>query len=146
MNQFLHDALNVETPGKVFGLLGAAMFSLAFMVAVSMSDASFSQTYTQLSDPFSMENVVAAIDTGAANYSKFVQATMVEPAQETYAVYASNISWLAEESGVAYALGFEDSNSSNAQYAGRVAGASIQNSEYKSEGGLMDSIYKMLIE
>ncbi|MBL8029848.1 MAG: hypothetical protein JNN11_01225 [Candidatus Doudnabacteria bacterium] len=146
MNQFLHDALNVETPGKVFGLLGAAMFSLAFMVAVSMSDASFSQTYTQLSDPFSMENVVAAIDNGAVNYSKFVQATIVEPAEETYAVYASNISWLAEESGMAYALGFEDSALETPSYTGRVAGASIQSSQYKEEGGLMDSIYKLLIE
>lgn len=145
MNQLLNNALTVETPGKIMGLVGAAMFSLAFMLAVSVSDASFTQTYSSISDPFSMENVVATIDNAAANYDKFLYANLFQPAEETYQVYADNISWVADNSGVTYALGFSEQPAKTS--VGKVAGASTlrYNTESKS-GGVLNLIYEAITQ
>lgn len=143
-------ALTDETPGKVMALVGTAMFSLAFMLSVSVSNASFTQTYEPVSDPFSMQNVVATIDNVAGSYSSFLATYLFEPAYETYAIHTQNLGWVMEESGLAYALGFESSSEAPAISSGRVAGASTSNIYYyeypvkQESAGVLDVVFSVL--
>jgi hypothetical protein len=144
MNETINNALTQETPGKVMALLGTAMFSLAFLFTVVSTDSSFSGTPLAVNDPFSIENVVATIDSAAASYDKFLYANLVQPAEETYSLYADNISWLADNSGVTYALGFSETETVS-QTTGQVAGATTYN--YKQANtGVLDVIYQVLTQ
>jgi hypothetical protein len=144
MNETISNALTQESPGKVMALLGTAMFSLAFLFAVVSTDSSFSGTSVAVNDPFSIENVVATIDSAAASYDKFLYANLFQPAEETYALYSDNLAWLADNSGLTYALGFNDTKAVS-QTTGQVAGATTYKYQ-QSNTGLLDVIYQVLTQ
>ncbi len=126
MQNYLSQSLVEETPAKVVSLLAAAMLSLAFLLTVSVSNASFAGTAQALPNPFAPEKVVAVIDTAAASYSSFLSANFIQPLTSSYKVYGENLSWLMQESGIAYALGIDGLfESQSASASGQVAGAFI---------------------
>ena len=145
MNQIINSALTQETPGKVMGLLGAAMFSLAFMLSVSLSNASFSGMQQPLPDTFSMENVSTAVDFAAAGYSHFLAVNLFDPARQTYAIYSDNIGWVADNSGINYALGLDSQSQNKTVSLERVAGATTYRYT-DSSGGILDGLYNALIK
>ena len=105
-----------ETPAKVMGLLGVSLFSLAFLFAVSLTNASFRGTETQLPSPFSPDKVVAllnhdpfgpehvmpGLDKVASSYSNFVHQNVTGPAQESFAFmdysFQQNYAWVMDNS------------------------------------------------
>ena len=133
-----------ETPGKIMGLMGVALFSLAFLFAVSSTDASFAGTKTAVYDPFSEQSILAALDSTAASYSNFLNANFVAPLMADYQVYGDNLSFAFKESGLAYALGVEGLMQETHASEGQVAGAYIASPEYASQGG-MSSVYSMIL-
>lgn len=141
----MNQVLTRETPGKVFSLLGVALFSLAFLFTVSSTDASFAGTKAQVYNPFSTENVVAVIDQAAASYSQFLSANFIQPLMADYSVYGENLAFAFKESGMAYAFGVEGlmDKTQAAPAEGQVAGAHIVNPEYRQEG--MSSVYSMIL-
>ena len=141
--------LTEETPGKVMGLVGASLFSLALMLGVSMTDASFSGTQMALVDPFAPEKIMAVVDTAAASYSNLLTINFIQPLVADYKIYGENLSWLAEESGIAYAMGFESVDSQNASVAlvslePRVAGV-YSKKQVKRPSLSIDTLYSILI-
>ncbi len=138
--------LTEETPGKVMGLLGASLFSLALMLGVSLTNASFTGTQTPLVDPFSTQNVVAVVDQASASYSKLLTVNFIQPLTQQYGLYAENIQWLSEQSGVTYALGLEGLNSqvASASLKPEVAGAYTEK-EQGGQGFGIDALYSLLI-
>ncbi len=66
-----------ETPAKIFSLLGAAMFSMFLLFAVSATNASFDRTETALPDMFNPSSVMAVLDSISNSYSKFAQANLL---------------------------------------------------------------------
>lgn len=81
-----------ESPHKVLGLLSAALLSMSFLFAVTVTNASFSRTEQQLPDVFGPQNVMSVLDSAANNYSKFVAAYLVQPAQSDLAYLVSSVS------------------------------------------------------
>lgn len=146
MNQFLHEALTEETPGKVMGLLGAALFSLALMLGVSMSDMSFNKMYSPIPDPFGPSSVISAFDHFSAGYSSLVNENFLQPLAQDYKVYADNLGFIAQESGLAYFFGFDEGDTTPV-YASRpqVAGARIVN-EAVEVGFSVNTLYDILIK
>jgi hypothetical protein len=83
-----------ETPVKVMGFLSASLLSLAFLFAVTVTDASFSGTATALpqgpfdpgkvvsvlqADPFGPDHLMAVLDNVSSGYTKFLTAYLFEP-------------------------------------------------------------------
>ncbi len=139
-----------ESPEKVFSLLIASLFSMAFLFAVTTTDASFAGAQTQAYDLFAPQRVVSVLDSAAASYSKFISNNFLQPLTADYTVYADNRAWILKESGVTYALGIDQLTNGkpvNEVSSGQVAGASIVKQEsYSSGEGLgIDSIYSLLI-
>ena len=89
--------LTEETPGKVMGLLGTAVASMFFLFAVTTTNASFSQTEKSFPTAFNPNQVVATLDNVASDYSKFFSANLVEPAQDSYAVFQYNLAYVIDE-------------------------------------------------
>ncbi len=139
-----------ETPEKVLSLVGAALFSFAFLFAVSATDASLAGTYASIPDPFSPEKVVAVVDNVAQSYSNFLSANFIQPLAVDYKVYGENLVWLAQQSGVVKFLGLERSEVSLAYkqpvavLQGKVAGAMIF-APRSNSGFSVDDIYGLLI-
>ena len=79
-------------------LVGAALFSMAFLFAVTATDSSFSGTSSSISayDIFAPQKVVAVIDNGAKGYSDFLAANLFGPAQESYALAAENFAYIGD--------------------------------------------------
>ena len=147
MEKAISQALTVETPGKVIGLLSVALFSAGLMFAVSASNASFQGSEFALYDPFAPEKVVAAIDTVASAYSKVLSANFIQPLSAEYKIYGENLAWLLDQNGLVYALGFSQTPLDTYEELGQVAGAYEENN-YSDESGSfgIDSLYSMLIE
>jgi hypothetical protein len=95
-----------ETPGKVMGFLGAALLSMSFLFAVTVTNMPMNgqaensvpdlfgpeHVVSMLgSDPFSPENVAHAIDTAASGYSKFLARYLVEPAETDLAFLSESV-------------------------------------------------------
>ena len=141
------DALVRETPGKVVSLLTASLFSLAFMFAVSATDASFVGSKVALADPFAPEKVMAVIDSTASSYSQFLSANFLQPLASDYRVYGDNLAYVFKESGMAYALGIEKvaAGDGQTQSQPKVAGTFTQKTEYHSGGFGIDTLYSVLI-
>jgi len=139
----MNQILTQETPGKVMGLMGVALFSLAFLFAVSATDASFSGTTAPVYNPFSTENIVSVLDETAASYTQFMEKNFIQPLMADYSVYGENLSFLFKESGLAYALGVEGLTLETHASEGQVAGAYIASPEYRAEG--MSSVYSMIL-
>lgn len=95
-----------ETPGKVLGFTTGALFSMALLFAVSLSNASFRGTEYVLANPFAPKNVVSVIDAVVAGYSSAVMA-FTQPAREAIAIHVSGIKWIVDEAAppIAQALG-----------------------------------------
>jgi hypothetical protein len=118
----MNKALIHETPVKVMALLGTALFSLAFMFGVSVTNASFDKMETPIADPFSAQRIVSVIDNAASGYSKLLSANFINPLVSDYKIYGENLAWIAKESRLSYYMGLEGyTGPKNAQ--GKVAGA-----------------------
>lgn len=139
----MEKVLTQETPAKIMSLLGVAVFSLSFLFTVSATDASFSGTRAPVYNPFSTENVVAAIDQAAASYSQFMDTNFIQPLMADYSVYGENLAFAFKESGLAYALGVESLVGQPQVSEGQVAGAYIASPEYRQGG--MSSVYSMIL-
>jgi hypothetical protein len=135
-----------ETPGKVMGLLGAALFSVAFLFAVSASNASFESNQFALPDPFAPGKVVSAIDHMAASYSKMLT-NFAQPMQESFAVHVDQAKWILNEAStpLVRTLGLEGSISSGsvAEPQAQVAGAFKIAGNYESIS--VDTLYNLLL-
>jgi len=110
-----------ETPAKVMTLLCVAMASLAFLFVVSATDASFTGTPVSVPSP-SPDKVMAVLDSASAGYSRFLQANLFTPVEQSVAMTTDNVSWIA--SNAAVALGVQN-DSQTAPVVSRVAGAHI---------------------
>lgn len=118
--------LTQETPAKVMSLVGSALFSLAFLFSVTVTNASFSGVSSEVNlaayDYFGPTKVVAVIDNLSSGYSKFLDANLFLPAQATYAFVADSASYVAENARYSIAMqtgwGIESQTS-------QVAGASV---------------------
>lgn len=87
-----------ETPGKVMGLLTAALASMAFLFIVSATNASFEGTLSNVPDPFSQQNVVAVLDGVSHGYSNFLDSNLLQPAQNDIAFFKYNLNWVVDNS------------------------------------------------
>ncbi len=138
-------AMTQETPLKVLLLTGTALFSLAFMFAVSATDASFSGTRQALPDPFASASVVAAVDQAAAGYSQFLTANFIEPVASQYSVYADNIAWISQEVSSPHAAQGLAAVPVNAA-EGQVAGDFVNKADQADNVGFgIDQLYSLLI-
>ena len=79
-------AMTQETPGKVMSLLGAALFSMAFLVSVAYTNASFTQTEIAMPSPFDPGSVVSGIDQIASSYSNFLYANVIDSVSQDFAL------------------------------------------------------------
>ncbi len=143
----MYDFLIKETPSKVMGLLGTALFSMAFLFAVSLSGAQLSGTLeASLPDPFAPEKVMAVVDSFAAGYSGVVMG-FAEPARQAVAEHTEAIAWAIEEASVPLVrvLGLESLVEYNNQP--QVAGLSTEaNSGFMGYGSLsVDHLYSLLL-
>ena len=80
-----------ETPGKVMGLVGACMFSMLFLFAVSITNQSFTNSEFSFPNPFSPENVVAVLDSTAHSYGIFVADNFTGPLNNDLASLNYNV-------------------------------------------------------
>lgn len=80
-----------ESPQKVLSLLGVALVSMSFLFAVTITNASFTKTEMPLPDVFGPQNVVSVLDGAANDYSNFVTAYLVQPAQSDLAYFVSSV-------------------------------------------------------
>ncbi len=150
---FMQEFLIEETPGKVMGLLGAALFSMAFLFAVSVSGAQLSgNVEVALPDPFASSKIVAAIDNLAASYANGLMA-FTGPAREAFVAHTEAVEWvMAEASGpIVVALGLESLANPYAQDSAQVAGAftSKPANNLKVSGGFgsfsVDHLFGLLV-
>jgi hypothetical protein len=128
-----------ETPAKVFSLLGAALFSMALLFSVTLSNASFDKVYSPLPDIGSPTQVVSMLDYASNGYSKFVYANLITPAKYTFAFMGDNAAYAAQNAGsqILQMAGLEGS-SQLVVLRPQVAGASIKavpGNLYSSSGG-----------
>src|SRR5436190_1114124 len=116
-----------ETPGKVFSLLGAAMFSMFLLFGVSVSNASFNRTEVNVPDLFGPSNVVSVLDNVSNSYSNFLAENLFQPAEQSLAIAQYNINYLIDESGpsILAITGF-DTQVNPESSAPQVAGAFTQ--------------------
>src|SRR3989344_3959818 len=107
MENFLVD----DTPEKIVGFTTAALFSMAFLFSVSVSNASFERAEYSLPDPFAPANVVSVIDRAAASYSNALM-EFVEPTRQAFSVHMEQISWIGDEASgpIAQFLDLEEYN------------------------------------
>ncbi len=138
--------LTHETPGKVFSLLGIAIFSMAFLFSVNVTDAGFNGTHSPLPDPFSPDRVMAVLDTSSHAYSMFLNANLFAPLQQNYALVSDNSVFVAQSTGQELASLFGSSQApattavAQAAPAGQVAGAHTNQPARYQNPGLMDLI------
>lgn len=133
-----------DTPAKVLGFSFAAIFSMAFLFAVSASNASFQGSEYSLPNPFAPGKVVSVIDRAAASYSG-VLADFTQPARAALAVHVQEMKWIMDEAAepLASALGLEGPAVPSKEAPSKVAGAfTIAGS---SDAFSVDTLYEMLI-
>ena len=85
-----------ETPAKVLSLLGVSLASMFFLFAVAFTSASFEKQQFAFPDPFNPSRVLATLDQSANSYSRFVAVNMVQPAQESYAVWQDTVAYVID--------------------------------------------------
>lgn len=145
-----------ETPAKIFSLLGVAMTSMFFLFAVTVTNASFTQTEKPFPVAFNPEQVVAVLDNSANSYSKFIDENLVRPQKQSFAILQYNVNYVIDEAGpsiLAYTglTALADIDSIPAQAASpKVAGAftkvaARQSLHPRIRGFSIDSIYSLLI-
>jgi len=146
-----------ETPGKILGLLGASLASMAFLLMVTATNASFQGSPVSVPDPFGSQNVVAIIDSTAHGYSNFLSANLFQSIQNDIGVFAYNANWVIDNSdnSIVAMLGLQTlANPYGVTPVGTsptVAGAYTSDpsatlaSSETAEGFSLNSIYRMLI-
>ncbi len=141
-----------ETPAKVMGLLAVALSSMFFLLAVTVTNANFTQTQNTFPDPFGPAKVMAMVDNVSNGYSNFLSTNLFEPAQNSYAIYQYNLKYIIDNAGpsIVAITGLQSvAYNSYAAPTPQVLGASTQsaNSYYSSSGGgfSIDSLYALLI-
>lgn len=142
----LETALTHETPGKILGLMLSALASMMFLALISFTNASLEGTRETFPDPFSQNNVVSFVDNMAASYSKFAEATLINPVRQDFAMYKENFDWVMDNSDVAIvnSLGLQSFASVTTKEASvvshkpQVAGAYIA---AQDEYSLLDKLY-----
>jgi hypothetical protein len=150
-----YNLMTEETPAKVLGLLGVALTSMFFLFTVTVSNANFTQTQNAFPDPFSPAKVMAFLDNTSNSYSNFVNANLVQPAQNDYAIYQYNLKYVIDEAGpsiLAYTglSSYAENTAYQAQATPQVAGAftsqQMATSRQPDSGGFsIDTIYNALI-
>ena len=140
----MQQLLMQETPGKVMGLLGATLFSMALLFSVSLSNASFVSSEYALPDPFAPQKVVSVIDGFAASYSHSL-ANFAAPAKNAMAIHAEGVKWVMAEASnsIVNDLGLNALAAEQAPTAQKVAGAFVVKGEYKSLS--VDTLYGVLV-
>jgi hypothetical protein len=125
-----------ETPEKVLSLLGAALVSMAFLFAVTVSNASFTQVYNPPPDIFGPAKVMAVLDSVSNSYSNFVYAQFVRPEAPEYAMAWDNLAFVGQGAGsqIAGALGLGNVGSPVSQVAG-ASTVDVISKYYPSSGG-----------
>ena len=142
-----------ETPAKVVSLLGVALTSMFFLFTVSVTNANFSQTEKSFPDVFNPGNVVAFLDNTASSYSNFIDANLIEPQKQSYAILEYNVNYIIDEAGPSILAftglsGLAEVDQSPA--VPKVAGASTQGHEVISYESLgvgfsVDTLYGLLL-
>ena len=139
--------LTQETPGKILSLLGAAMFSMFFLFAVSATNASFSGTETAMPDTLAPENVVAVLDSLSSSYSNFL-IDISAPARDSLAMVSDNVNFVIDEDGptILAVTGF---SALVDEPTPQVAGAYIEAPTFRSNGSAgpgfnIDTVYSVL--
>lgn len=109
-----------ETPTKVVSLLSAALASLALLFMVTATNASFTGTLSQVSDPFGPQKVVSVLDNTAASYSHFLAINLFNPVKSDYAMASDNLAWIGSNAtdGLAMALNIQPKQPGQPQVAG----------------------------
>lgn len=137
-----------ETPGKVLGFTGAALFSMALLFSVSASNASFGGVEHSLPDPFAPQKVVSAIDSAAAGYSQALL-SFLEPARGAVALHLEQINWVAGQAFQPLAQFSDLENAPSPQIAGAfilTEAKFIAEDAYESSEALsIDTIYSILV-
>ncbi len=140
----MQEMLTQETPGKVMGLLGATLFSMALLFSVSTSNASFTASEYALPDPFAPQKVVSLIDGVAASYSQAL-ANFAEPAKNAIAIHAEGAKWVMAEASnsIVQDLGLSSLAQSQPASTQKVAGAFVVRGEYEPLS--VDTLYGVLV-
>ncbi len=136
--------LTEETPGKVMTFLGASLFSMALLFAVSLSDASFSFVYKPLPDPFAPEIVVNKIDAFAASYSVALK-QFAAPASESFVIHWDQIKWVGEEASASLAHLFTSPSTQLNSEVLKPAVAGVLTTYEDTFSLSMDTLYKVLL-
>ncbi len=139
-----------ETPTKVMSLLGVALASMVMLFMFTATDATFSGSQMSVADPFALDKVVSTIDYASAGYSNFLQANLILPVQDQYAMVSDNVSWIASnaQDGLYAMLGVPQQSDDQTQMAelptaGQVAGAHTV--RYGSRG-VFDSVFSVFMQ
>lgn len=142
----MQELLTEETPGKVMGLVGAALFSMAFLFGVSMSNASFQGAEFSLANPFAPEKVVSVVDTAVQSYANALTG-FVEPARQAVALHVSEIQWIASEASPQLAKAMGTGSRPKAQVAGafKQAGEVSFKVSGRQSAVNVDSLYALVI-
>ena len=144
----LSTIMTQETPAKVFSLLGAALVSLSFMFAVTVSNASFTQVYNPVPDIFAPAKVMTVLDKASNSYSNFVYAQFIRPEAPGFAMAADNLAFIGQEAGpqLSSLLGLKAQNAY--AYRPEVAGASTQvivSKYYPASSGGGPGLFSLLL-
>ena len=137
-----------ETPVKVVSLLGVALTSLAFLFAVTVSDASFSGTQSGILEPINTTAVLSSLDDFSNSYRQFLTENLFTPVKNDYAMVSGNISWVSENASdqAISMMGIQSQTEvALTKSAPKVAGA-VTNEPYKKNSGgfSVDSLFAML--
>ncbi len=140
-----------ETPVKVFSLLAVALTSMAFLLAITISNASFSEAQP-LPDVFGPTNAMAVLDNVSNSYSNLLYANFINPAAEQYAFYGDNLAFIAQNAGpqILQLAGLQGLGQAPAAARAQVAGAFTQlpsvQVESPDHGGFsVDTLYSIFI-
>ncbi|MBI3231640.1 MAG: hypothetical protein HYZ51_00985 [Candidatus Doudnabacteria bacterium] len=142
----MQELLTEETPGKVMGLVGVALFSMAILFGVSMSNASFQGAEYALPNPFAPQKVVSVVDTGVQSYANAL-AGFLEPARQAIALHVSEMQWIVSEASPSIARAMGAGSHPKAQVAGAFTKASKVSFKVSGPTGSLnvDSLYALVI-
>ncbi|HVY67999.1 MAG TPA: hypothetical protein VHA30_03860 [Patescibacteria group bacterium] len=143
-----------ETPAKVFSLLGVALSSLFFLFAVTVTNASFSQTEKPFPATFNPDRVMAFLDQTSNSYARFFHEDFVAPGVQSYAIMQDNVNYVIDEASpsILHYTGLSslaDVSNSVPTAMPQVAGASVSKAlggNYGQTGTFsVDTLYSFLI-
>lgn len=143
-----------ETPAKVLSLLGVALTSMFFLFTVTVTNANFTQTEKPFPAVFNPDQVVAVLDNTANSYSQFLEANLIEPQKQSFAILQDNVNYVIDEAapsilaytGLTQLAEVDSSEAASPQVAGASTQANLSTDYQRLRGGLsVDSLYGLLI-